>query len=216
MRISSSSLNDSIVETLTDTADPFDRNRHNGIEITLSGPWASRFTYLLTGILSIWIFVYVSGLYPYLGYITHTNSYSGIFMKRDSGLGTFKVPRAYLFKGQTIFIDYKVQVEGEGSVRIALEGGPSYKLAFWPRTHFDVKGSSKGRLYYVVPENGFYNVEANAFQWKGKYHISYTLNWGATWSADLNAFPKTDVPAQQMPIQEQYGPFPKLKPSLAP
>jgi hypothetical protein len=213
MRLSSSPLNDMIVETLTDTTDPFDRDR-NGIAITLSGKWANVLFYALTAFLSVWVFVYISGLFPYLGRIEHINSHSGIFSNRDSSLGTFKVPRAYLFKGQTVFIDYLAEVEGESSVRIYLEGAPGYRLGFWPHTHFDVKGNGKGRLYYTVPESGFYNVEANAFAWKGNYRINYTIAWGAVWSADINALPPTDVPAQQMPIQEQYGPFPKLTPSL--
>ena len=135
----------------------------------------------LTGLLSIWLFLYLGGLFTTLGSASGSERH-GPDAVRIADDGGFGIPTMYLAAGQTAWWDYDVQVEGEGGVRVAIAKSV-------PTPDFIVKAkaltaSGKGRFEVVVPESGFYTFSRELVPIGGPLSgarpgsTSYRLKWG--------------------------------------
>jgi hypothetical protein len=176
--------------------------------------WSFLF-YAATGLLCLWIFGYVSGLFPYLGHRERVRSPTSLGLPYGNSIGSVGVPMAYLTKGQTVFIDYDVKVSGGGYLWINLQGLPKSPVdVFWPSAWLIVKTDQKGRLIYKIPQSGLYRVvlwENGPF---ASYGVDYKLSWGAVFADGLRGLPATDVSPEQMPIRQPSDQLPALPPPL--
>jgi hypothetical protein len=170
--------------------------------------------YPITLVLSVWTFGYISGLFPYLGHYQRDESRTGLFSGGGNPIGTFSLPYAYLFKGQTIFIDYDVEQQGRVRMLIYLNHPHIPTFAPHPYTYATIEGSSAGRFLYVVPESGLYDIDPSVMGSLDGYHIKYNVTWGATWSNGLGSLPAAKGPVQQIPIAKDSNPARVLLPSL--
>lgn len=135
----------------------------------------------LAGLLSVWLFVYLSGLFTTLGSASGSERH-GADAIRIADDGGFGLPTMYLAAGQTAWWDYEVQVEGEGGIRIEIAKSV-------PSPDFIVKAkaltaSGKGRFEAVAPESGFYTFSRELVPIGGPLRgarpgsTSYRLKWG--------------------------------------
>ena len=153
----------------------------------------------VTVCLTAWVFGYVSGLFPYLGMMNFSRIGLGLPLPAETSLGTATVPRAYLFKGQTVFIDYDIVATPHAWVAILLEGDSRLHWHGWPYSGYDVNTTGKGRLVYRVPESGFYKVRTLGMGGYGDHALSYHITWGATWPNGLGSLAVAKGPVQVFP-----------------
>jgi len=173
--------------------------------------------YPIIAVLSVWTFGYISGLFPYLGrYERSEHNRSSPFASNDNPVGTLSLPYAYLFKGQTLFIDYDVQQEGRVHLNIFLYHRRNVLSGLGPYTYARINDSGKGRLTYTVPVSGLYEISPSAMGSLDGYNIRYQVTWGATWANGLGGLPTAPRPAQQMPPAKDLDPALRLLPSLEP
>jgi hypothetical protein len=160
-------------------------------------PWLF---YPITAVLAIWVFGYISGLFPYLGHYQRSEKNGGILSANGNPFGTITLPWAYLFKGQTLFIDYDVEQEGKVDLTIYLYHPSNPFVGLGHYTYATIKGSSTGRFTYTVPESGLYEINPSVSGSLDAYHIKYKVFWGAVWSNGLRAMPAANGETQTMPI----------------
>jgi hypothetical protein len=173
--------------------------------------------YPIIVVLSVWTFGYISGLFPYLGrYERSDHSSSNPFVSTGNPIGTLSLPYAYLFKGQTLFIDYDVQQEGRVDLTIYLTRRRNVLTGFGPYSYATIKESGKGRLTYTVPVSGFYDISPSPMGSLSGYKIHYQVTWGAVWADGLGGLPEAPGPVQQMPPAKDTDPEHRLLPSLEP
>ena len=130
-----------------DDAEPEAAGRSAGLRFGSWGVGAA------AGLLSVWLFLYVSGLFTTLGSASGSERH-GADAIRIADDGGFGIPTMYLAAGQTAWWDYEVEVQGDGGVRIEIAKSV-------PSPDFIVKAkaltsSGRGRFEVVVPESGFY------------------------------------------------------------
>jgi hypothetical protein len=150
-------------------------------DLSLSGeprhaPWklSGLVFYVAFGALCLWIFSYISGLYPYLGTggddSRSAPGTSTSIGKYDFGLGTM-----LLFKGQTGFIEYdSTSPEGE----ITLDVKPLATLGY-SDAMLRVKGEASGTFEVPIESTGFYSFEHEPALGGGYGRTAYTVRWGA-------------------------------------
>lgn len=116
-------------------------------------PLAAWSFYAFTAVASLWLFLFLSGLMPWLGYAEGSSRHgsAGVRLRDDSGVG---LPAMFLFKGQKAVWDYDVTVEGDDGLILRVSKTP-------PQPDFIVKTlrverSGKGRFEVVAPATGLY------------------------------------------------------------
>lgn len=164
-----------------------DDDRRNDTGIRLSGRilFSNWVFYPLLAVASLWVFCYVSGLFPYLGYKAGGyRTWDGPVGRTSYGIGdndAVQIHYIFLFSGQTAIVDYDVAVR-KGALEIELQEGVN---PFAPSLmEHKVSASGKGRASVKVPSTGVYTLyfrptyasPATATQ----TDINYTLWWGAT------------------------------------
>jgi len=142
------------------------------------GAWSF---YLFTAALSLWVFLYLSGLFTTLGSAQGSESH-GTNAVRIADDGGFGLPTMYLFAGQKAWWDYDVAVKGEGGVRLLIaKTVPSTAFIVKVET---VRASAKGRFELVAPESGFYSFSHELAPIGGLLggaqpgETRYALTWG--------------------------------------
>lgn len=131
--------------------------------------------YVLTGALCIWVFLYISALFPYLGY-AERGERLGPGFSVNSGVGEYGVSRMLLFEGQTAFIDYDVQSDSGG--RVYLDIKPVTTFGFSDHMQY-AEANTTGRYEYVIPATGVYEFDHD-FSLNGiRGSTQYTASWGA-------------------------------------
>jgi hypothetical protein len=196
-----------------------DENRYGNnpswLGFTISKPWMNTFVYAVTAFASVWLFGYISGLFPYLGHLQGTCTQKGALSSDCSKFGTFGMPYAYLTKGQTIFIDYNLTTRGKNAVYIGVsyQSTPIHLISKTNWTQIELPGSGKGRIVYTVPASGFYDPDVQNNAGREFYFEAYSVNWGATWSNGLGGMPTTEAPVQQMPSIPQVDADRTMPPS---
>jgi hypothetical protein len=163
-----------------------DDDQEGGHRIRLGG---GRFTlpawlfYPFVALLSLWVFVYISGLFPYLGYKSGGHqTLPGPVGRVSYGIGDndhMQAHRIFLFAGQTAIIDYDVSVR-KGQLKISVQEG---FLPVGPKlVEQGIAATSTGRVAVKVPNTGIYTI-----YFRPTYRldtpdtaadVSYTLWWG--------------------------------------
>ncbi|MCC6469617.1 MAG: hypothetical protein IT563_14940 [Alphaproteobacteria bacterium] len=138
-----------------------------------------------------WALLYLTGLFPYLGYKSNTERFDSMF-DNPSHLGWTAVtgldawPETFLlFTGQEVFIDYRVDIR-RGSLWLFVRPWASWDFATQER----VTESGHGRLVHRVASTGLYHIVAQPSNARGPgrgYDLTYTATWGATWGANRAA-----------------------------
>ncbi len=133
--------------------------------------------YVPLAALCAWIFVYISGLYPYLG-TAGDNNRSSFATSTSVGKYNFGLSTMLLFKGQTAFIEYKAT--GEDG-KVSLDIGPSGSLGY-SDSRIRVKGKQTGTLEVPIESTGLYDFEHEPSLGRGHGHTQYKVRWGARFS----------------------------------
>jgi len=118
-----------------------------------SAPIAAWAFYVFTALASLWLFLFLSGLMPWLGAAEGSSRHgtAGARLRDDSSFG---LSAMFLFKGQKAVWDYDVTVEGDDGLILRVSKTP-------PQPDFIVKTlrieqNTKGRFEVVAPATGLY------------------------------------------------------------
>ncbi|MCC7049881.1 MAG: hypothetical protein IT562_24450 [Alphaproteobacteria bacterium] len=138
-------------------------------------------------LVGVWALLYLTGLFPYLGYKSNTETFDSMFdnpshLGWTASTGLDVGPETFLFfAGQEVFIDYRVDVR-RGSLWLYVRPYVSWNSA----TQEHITASGHGRLVHRVASTGLYYVVAQPSNARGPgsgYDITYTATWGAMWGA---------------------------------
>lgn len=122
---------------------------------------------------------YFAGLIQTLGYEQRHVTFSG-FASGTSAGGGLGLKDMLFFEGQTVFVDYEVEIR-EGSLRIGVLDtfGP-----IGDKPHFveSIAKSGSGEVAYAIPKTGIYSIYFDGSvlgngQGRG-YDLSYSVTWG--------------------------------------
>lgn len=146
---------------------------HGESRISL-GRYAGPVFYGLVAVLCLWVFVYISGLYPYLGKAGDDNrsatGTSTSIGKYDYGIGTM-----LLFKGQTAFFEYEsTSPEGEITLDVKTVTTLGYSDAMQR-----VKGVQKGTAEFPIETTGLYRFDHEPALGRTYGRTTYSVSWGA-------------------------------------
>jgi hypothetical protein len=101
-----------------------------------------------------WLFLFAMGVLTTLGSATGSERH-GASLIRAADQSSFGLGTMYASRGQRLWWDYDVTVEGAGGVRLRIaKSVPS--PAFIVRFH-DAARSGRGRFEVIAPESGFYS-----------------------------------------------------------
>jgi hypothetical protein len=101
-----------------------------------------------------WLFLFEAGILTTLGSV-EGNERHGPSLIRVADQSSFGLGTMYAARGQRLWWEYDVTVEGAGGVRLAIaKSVPS--RAFIVRAQ-DVSRTGRGRFEVIAPESGFYN-----------------------------------------------------------
>ena len=120
------------------------------------------------------------GLIDTLGYESRRVTFSGLASGTKSSSG-FGLKRMLLFRGQTFYADYDVEVR-QGSFRIGIlkTFGP---IGDKPHYVKSITESGSGEVTFEIPETGLYSMYFEGSVLGGKrgrgYDVSYSVLWGA-------------------------------------
>lgn len=130
--------------------------------------------YALVAALCIWLFAYVSGLYPYLGSAATDNrsSFGQTTSFSESGFG---VETMLLFAGQTAFFEYE-STSAESD--ITLDVKPMMTLGYSPAMQ-RIRGVAKGTAEFPVATTGLYNFRHEPALGRRYGRTAYSVSWGA-------------------------------------
>lgn len=139
--------------------------------------------YPFVALLSAWVFVYISGLFPYLGYKSggHVSSPAGIG-RVQYGTGDndqVQTHRMFLVAGQTAIVDYDVTVR-QGQLSVSLHQG---MMGIGPAiVEQGIATTGTGRISAKVPGTGIYTLTFRpTYRLNSgtmQTDVSYTLWWG--------------------------------------
>ncbi|MCB2059777.1 MAG: hypothetical protein KDE21_04675 [Novosphingobium sp.] len=130
--------------------------------------------YALVGALCLWLFAYISGLYPYLGTARDdTRSAPGV----STSLGKFGigVSTMLLFEGQTAFFEYEsTSAESE----ITLDVKPVTTLGYSDAMQ-RVRGEASGTAEFPITKTGLYRFRHEPALGRRYGQTKYSVSWGA-------------------------------------
>lgn len=128
-----------------------------------------------------WLFLFAMGALTTLGSAQGSERH-GPSLIRAADESSFGLPTMYASRGQRLWWDYQVTVEGAGGVRLRIaKSVPS--AAFIVRAH-DIARSGSGRFEVIAPESGFYSFsqelipQGDLFGNGRAGATSYDLSWG--------------------------------------
>jgi len=137
-----------------------------------------------------WVFVYLSGLFPYLGYKSMTEGFVPMARTNfpySSSRGLDAWQETFLFfEGQQVFIDYTVEIRS-GSLWLFVRPWAPFPDVWDRATQLRVTANGHGRLTHRVARTGLYSVAAQPSNASGPgsaYDVTYTAAWGATWGGE--------------------------------
>ena len=103
---------------------------------------------------AFWFFLFATGALPTLGAVEGSERH-GANLIRVADESSFGLRTMYASRGQHLWWDYDVTVEGAGGVRLRIaKSVPS--RAFIVRAQ-DLSRTGRGRFEVIAPESGFYN-----------------------------------------------------------
>lgn len=146
---------------------------HGESQISL-GRYAGPVFYGLVAVLCLWIFVYISGLYPYLGKAGDDNR-SSAGVSTSIGKYNYGVGMMLLFKGQTAFFEYdSTSPEGEITLDVKTVSTLGYSDAMQR-----VKGVKQGTAEFPIETTGLYRFDQEPALGRTFGRTSYSVSWGA-------------------------------------
>ena len=126
-------------------------------------------------VLCAWLFVYISGLFPYLGRADRGERL-GLGSSVQSNASPFGLKRMILFKGQVAFFEYDVRSETGGQIMLDLKPFPDPNFTDGMQK---IAGPAQGRAEFVVQETGVYEFYHD-FSLNGTGgSTQYGVAWGA-------------------------------------
>ncbi|MEL7189119.1 MAG: hypothetical protein AAGK17_06165 [Pseudomonadota bacterium] len=129
----------------------------------------------IVGALAVWLFLYISTIFPYLGYSSQNETLGpGVSLSagsKDVGLTTM-----LLFEGQTAFIDYEVASTENG--KVILDVKPISTFGFSENKQ-DIEAGTKGTYEVEIEKTGLYEFRHD-FSLNGiSGTTEYRVSWGA-------------------------------------
>ncbi|WP_040464329.1 hypothetical protein [Erythrobacter sp. NAP1] len=127
------------------------------------------------GALILWLFLYVSTIFPYLGQAQQSQM-SGAGFNVSGGVSNFGTQRMFLVAGQTAFFEYDVKGDEDAGVRFDLHAWPNAAFSDQSQT---ITGTQSGRAEFVVEKTGFYSFYHDFSTNAPGSKTSYSVSWGA-------------------------------------
>lgn len=128
----------------------------------------------ITGALCLWVFAYVSTLFPYLGWGRVQNN-TEFATSVDIATFNLGMPYMLLFEGQTAFYDYSSHSEESA---ITFDVKPVMSIGYSDRMQ-RVSGEGSGRIEIQITQTGLYKFEHKAATARGHVYTHYDAVWGA-------------------------------------
>jgi hypothetical protein len=135
---------------------------------------SGKVAYALGGLLCLWLFVYISGVFPYLGW-GRADNYSSTGTQTDIGSMSLGVSSMFLFEGQTAFIDYEMETPDSA---ITLDVKPILTIGYSDNV-YRLKGVESGRAEFLIEKSGLYTFEHEPALGRPYGHTKYSVSWGA-------------------------------------
>ena len=162
----------------------FDNAEHEGHRLAGGRlPLPSWLFYPFTAVAALWVFAYVSGLFPYLGHSsgTHETTFGG-FGRTGVNIGSAKPWQGHvvpMIKGQTVFVDYDVKIDS-GYATLSITQG---YISLRQLKHIELRGTTQGRLSVEADATGFYRIQMRplADDVKTPSKLTYSFSWGGLW-----------------------------------
>jgi hypothetical protein len=136
---------------------------------------------LFTAAAALWLFLFAIGALPTLGSVEGSERH-GANLVRLADQSSFGLSTMYAGRGQRLWWDYDVTVEGAGGVRLRIAKSPP-SGAFVVRFQ-DVARTGRGRFELIAPETGFYTfsqelIPQGNLLGNGRAGATrYDLSWG--------------------------------------
>ena len=125
--------------------------RFGGRDAVRYGGWTAG---LFAVAAALWFFLFAMGALPTLGSVEGSERH-GANLVRLADESSFGLATMYASRGQRLWWDYDVTVEGAGGVRLRIaKSVPS--RAFIVRAQ-DIARTGRGRFEVIAPESGFYS-----------------------------------------------------------
>ncbi len=128
----------------------------------------------LTAALCLWVFAYVSTLFPYLGWGRAQNN-TEFATSVDLASFNVGVPYMLLFEGQTAFYDYTSHSEES---RITFDVKPVFTIGYSDAAQ-RVSGEGSGRIEIPITKTGLYTFKHEPSMARGHAYTHYDTVWGA-------------------------------------
>lgn len=132
-------------------------------------------------IAACWLFLFAAGLFTTLGSVEGSERH-GASLVRLADESSFGLKSMYVVRGQRLWWEYDVAVEGAGGVRLRVaksRPSPGFIVRFQ-----DVSATGRGRFEVNAPESGFYSfsqelIPQGDLLGNGKAGSTrYDLSWG--------------------------------------
>ena len=142
------------------------------------GGWAAG---AIAVVAALWLLLFALGLFTTLGSVEGSERHGGSGI-RAADRSSFGLGTMYASRGQRLWWDYDVTVEGAGGVRLRIAKSPPSQ-AFTVQFQ-DVARSGRGRFEVIAPESGFYTFshylipQGDAFGAGAPGATRYDLSWG--------------------------------------
>ena len=131
--------------------------------------------YAFTAALSLWVFVYGSGLFPYLGSADIENTSAPPFGGEPGYSISFGLGTMLLFEGQTAFYEYESTSDKS---EITFDVKPLTVLGYSENMH-RVRGKGSGTIEIPITKTGLYNFRQGPALGRPYGKTAYTVSWGA-------------------------------------
>jgi hypothetical protein len=141
---------------------------------------------VVVAVFVLWAALYVTGLFPWLGYAWLKQESFGagpVTIVGEDQAGTSFGPSTFFFlKGQEIVVDYDATIRTGSLWFYVFDLTKAGQAA--GSSHY-VTQSGSGVWTYRIPRNGLYKISIDASVVKGAgrgYDLSYRVWWGARWT----------------------------------
>ena len=130
--------------------------------------------YGVVAVLSVWTFLFVSGLFPWIGY-ARVDERTSFATRVSAGNLDLGLKTMLLFEGQTAFYEYR-STSPESDITFDVK--PITTLGYSDAMQ-RVKGKSSGRIEFPITQTGLYQFDQEPALGRGFVHTAYTVKWGA-------------------------------------
>lgn len=130
---------------------------------------------------ALWFFLFAMGALPTLGSVEGSERH-GANLIRAADQSSFGLRTMYASRGQRLWWNYEVTVEGAGGVRLRIAKSPPSR-AFIVEAR-DIARTGRGRFEVIAPESGFYSFsqelipQGDLFGNGTAGSTRYDLSWG--------------------------------------